>query len=113
MAATAQSVPLFLMARSLLRSDMHPRRDVGNEVADPLPPAGGFWGGQSVRPGARNHLATQKKTPAIPWNRRGQVIRAGCVRGGVGLPYGILVGAAAGAGAAAAVTIGPAGRRAG
>ena len=59
---------------------------------------------------------TQKKTPAIPRNRRGQVFRAGCVRGGVGLPdrgQGILVGAAAGAGAAAAVTIGAVGRRAG
>ena len=61
-------------------------------------------------------LAPQKKTPAIPRNRRGQVFRAGCVRGGVGLPdrgQGILVGAAAGAGAAAAVTIGAVGRRAG
>ena len=41
----------------------------------------------------------RKKTPAIPGDRRGQVFRAGCVRGGVRLAYGILVGAAAGAGA--------------
>ena len=64
---------------------------------------------------ARLQLA-QKKTPAIRGDRRGEVFRAGCVRGGVGLPdrgQGILVGAAAGAGAAAAVTIGAVGRRAG
>lgn len=58
-------------------------------------------------------IPNQKKTPAIPGDRRGQVFRAGCVRGGVRLAYGILVGAAAGAGAAAAVTIGALGRRAG
>lgn len=93
---------------------MHSRRDVGNEVAQLLPPAGEVWGGQADKPGSRSQWTIlQKKTPAIPRNRRGQVIRAGCLRGGVGLPYGIFVGAAAGAGAAAAVTIGPAGRRAG
>ncbi len=62
---------------------------------------------------------TQRKPPRSEWDRRGQVFRAGCVRGGVVLPdrgQGILVAAAAGAagaGAAAAVIIGPVGRRAG
>ncbi len=75
---------------------------------------GAGWTAACCTPRLSNNA--QKKTPAIPRNRRGQVFRAGCVRGGVQLPdrgQGILVGAAAGAGAAAAVTIGAVGRRAG